>query len=74
MSDACPFRVGDEVVYRPTPRGFGLSAMIGQLRPGQKYKVEAIQNDSYVLVENYAYLGGGIYWTEFAPIKADEVK
>jgi len=38
----------------------------GKLISGRTYKVLAVQQDFYVLVEGYRNPGGGIYWTEFA--------
>jgi hypothetical protein len=65
MRTVCHFRAGDEVIYRPSQKGFDSDAMIGQLTPGNRYRIEAIQKEVYVLVENYTHLSGGIYWTEF---------
>lgn len=66
MTDECPFKIGDWVLYKPTPRGYGL--IDGErMVPGKMYRVEAIENKVYVVVEGYKHPGGGLYWTEFEP-------
>ena len=37
-----------------------------KLVPDRAYRIEAVQKDSYIVVEGYRHSGGGIYWTEFA--------
>jgi len=65
-ADECPFKVGDKVIYKPSPRGYGLEATHdGRLEPGRTYVVSEIQNDRYVVVHGYSHPGGGLYWTEF---------
>ena len=63
-----PFHIGDAVVYRPSDKGFNSDAMSEHLIPGKTYTVKAIQQERYIVVENYNHPGGGIYWTEFAPV------
>lgn len=60
----CPFKPGDLVVYRPSRRGHGLDAA-DLLDIGKLYRVERIEKDNYIVVEEYHHPGGGIYWTEF---------
>jgi hypothetical protein len=64
----CPFKAGDDVVYRPSRRG-GCSEVMSseaeRLVPGLRYRVKEIQAGEYVVVENYEHPGGGLYWTEF---------
>ena len=68
MRPECPFKAGDEVIYLPSQKGFDSDAMIGQLTPGKKYRIEAIQKEVYVLVQNCSHPASGIYWTEFKPL------
>jgi hypothetical protein len=70
-NENCPFREGDQVIYRPSKRGFDLEVMSStsdKLIPGKLYKIKNIQNKNYVLVEDYQHPGGGIYWTEFEKV------
>ena len=67
----CPFKVGDTVIYKPSVRGQSLVVMtdLAELKPGEKYKVVIIVQGSYVVVEGFEdSSGGGLYWTEFAPV------
>jgi hypothetical protein len=68
MGAECPFRTGDEVIYQPGQKGFDSDVMIGQLTPGKTYRIETIEKEFYVVVENYAHPAGGIFWTEFKPV------
>lgn len=69
MTDECPFRVGDWVVYRPSLRGRGLQE--GDfLVPGHRYRIERIEKDLYVVVEGERHPGGGLYWTEFELVQS----
>ncbi len=66
--EACPFRVGDVVLYMPSPRGLSLDANCPdehKLQIGKAYRVQIITDGLYVTVEGYDHSGGGIYWTEF---------
>ena len=68
-TEACPFKVGDTVIYKPSFRGRALDVMTGLagLKPGEKYKVARIEKGYYVVVEGFENNpGGGLYWTEFA--------
>lgn len=60
----CPFRVGAIVIYKPSSRGHGQDDD-HLFEIGKKYRIERIDNDSYVVVEGYQHPGGGIFWTEF---------
>lgn len=63
-----PFKPGDEVVYTPSKRGFQMDVNFpgaARLEPGKAYRVKAIQDEAYVVVEGYDHPGGGLYWTEF---------
>lgn len=67
-NENCPFKEGDQVIYRPSKRGFDLEVMSStsdKLVPDKLYKIKIIQNKNYVLVEGYQHPDGGIYWTEF---------
>lgn len=64
MANECPFRVGDWVIYKPSLRGYGLIDGERMIR-SKRYRVEAIQEKVYVVVEGYRHPGGGLYWTEF---------
>jgi hypothetical protein len=67
-SGTCPFKVGDTIVYSPTNKGRGSVIMtrLASLEPGRSYKVAAIHNDAYIVVEGFEdAAGGGLYWTEF---------
>lgn len=69
--ERCPFRVGDIVIYKPTVRGRGYIIMtdLAKLIPGEKYKIARIDDDNFVVVEGFEHSpGGGLYWTEFAPL------
>ncbi len=71
IDSKCPFKVGECVVYRPSQRGYDLTAMFSQrLAPDSTYKVKAIQEELYVLVEGSDHPAGGLYWTEFEGCKA----
>lgn len=65
----CPFKVGQVVFYRPSPRGVGLSA---NDRPsevpkvGEAVRIIKIEKGSYLVVEGYSHPGGGVHWTEFS--------
>jgi hypothetical protein len=64
----CPFRVGDEIVYDPSPRGSALNlhTSLEALVPGKTYRVARIQNGVYVVPEGFEQAEtGGLYWTEF---------
>lgn len=62
--------VGDYVETNcPFTKGEALEAMSSssdRLMPGMAYKISEIQDGSYVLVEGYTHLGGGLYWSEFS--------
>jgi hypothetical protein len=65
---SCPFRVGDLVVYSPDDRQYGLEAMSSsRLERGKAYRVEAIQDSAYVVVEGHPHPGGGLHWSNFKP-------
>jgi len=64
----CPFQIGQEVIYKPSNKGWYSDVMSDEssrLIPGNVYKVSKIHRGLYVTVEGYAHPGGGIYWTEF---------
>jgi hypothetical protein len=68
LENDCNLRVGDTVIYHPSPRGLALDVMsppAGSLVPGKDYKISEIQKNCYVVVNGYDHPGGGIYWTEF---------
>jgi hypothetical protein len=64
-SEKCPFRAGDWVIYLPSERGHGQDDG-ERLEIGEKYRVERIEKDNYIVVEGYKHPGGGVYWTEFS--------
>lgn len=67
-SNQCPFAVGDEVIYKPSSKGYAsdvMSTSDGRLIPGEKYVICEVQENLYVVVNGYKHPGGGIYWTEF---------
>jgi len=67
-NERCPFEIGDYVVYCPSARGQALEVMASasqRLVPGKRYRIRAIQNECYLIVEGYDHPGGGLYWTEF---------
>jgi hypothetical protein len=65
MKEECPFKVGEMVVYKPSARGHAYDDG-DRLIIGKAYRVSAIVQESYVVVEGYEdHPGGGIYWTEF---------
>lgn len=60
--EPAPFRVGQEVIYQPSPRNFAAdlnAPSSDRLVPGRKYRVSEIQKGSYVLVEGDTHPGGG---------------
>jgi hypothetical protein len=68
----CPFKAGDNVIYKPSPRGLGLDAnnpWAMALVPGRTYAVREIEEERYVVVEGYDDPHGGIHWTEFEAAK-----
>ncbi len=63
-----PFKVGDEVVYQPSQKGYYLDVNYpteARLVRGAKYRIVEISNVNYITVEGYHHPGGGLYWTEF---------
>jgi hypothetical protein len=70
ISDTCPFKVGDRVVYKPSEKGWGYELLGRRLVPGRAYVVNAIQDERYVLLEGDAPAGGGLSWTEFEAAKS----
>ena len=67
--DACPFKVGQRVYYRPTVHGYGWSAMGHDLEPGQSYEVSTIteaNGSHYVEIRDHPMSGGGLHWSEFS--------
>lgn len=63
-----PFGPGDYVIYTPSQKGLGVEANTPaseRLEPGKRYRVAAVTRGSYVVVEGYRHVGGGLYWTEF---------
>jgi hypothetical protein len=74
MTNNCPFKVGEWVVYKPSTRGRDLIIMtdLAKLVPGQRYKVARIDDDVYVVVEGFeTSLPSGLYWTEFETIEQE---
>jgi hypothetical protein len=67
-----PFQAGDMVRYTPSDRGHALDVMSERLVRDQVYRIERIENGSYIVVEGYRHPGGGLYWTEFS--RADETQ
>lgn len=69
MIGDCPFKVGDTVYYRPSPRGQGLAANDSPSETpqiGQAVKISRIADGKYIEVEGFKHPGGGAYWTEFS--------
>jgi hypothetical protein len=65
MAEECPFRSGQTVVYRPSAKGWDCRLPDENLIPGEEYVVREVVKGSYVVVEGYNSIGGGVYWTEF---------
>jgi len=66
--NTCPFKKGDCVIYSPSEKGLAADIMAPateRLTPGDRYVVHEIRQGTYVVVEDYAHPGGGLYWTEF---------
>lgn len=66
----CPFKVGDDVVYRPSAIGRDKSLMtdIRGLVPGGTYRIAAIIKEVYLVLDGLeASPTGGLHWTEFQP-------
>jgi hypothetical protein len=64
----CEFKVGDVVIYRPSPEGRGRSLMtdLGNLQPGARYRIARIVKDTYLILEGFeSSPTGGLHWTEF---------
>lgn len=61
---ACPFRVGDRVVFSPSERTLGLYQDIDRfgIKVGEQYTVMEIRDGTYLYFENGA---GGWPWNEF---------
>ena len=69
--DACPFKIGDLVVYQPTLHGRGHLVMtdLANLEPGRRYTIAKIDQNAYVVIEGFENSpGGGVYWTEFSGV------
>jgi hypothetical protein len=69
MSEVCPFKPGDMVVYTPSGRGAALDLMTPPdeaLVKGQSYLVESIENGLYIVVRGYGHPGSGLFWSEFS--------
>ena len=64
-SGTCPFRAGDQIVYKPSKRGWDYECLGRRLEPGRACVVKAIQDGRYVLLVGDAPAGGGLVWTEF---------
>jgi hypothetical protein len=67
----CPFQVGQTVEYQPSDRGRGLVLMTDEAKlvRGKRYRIAAVRGAEFVLVEGFERTpGGGLHWTEFAPI------
>lgn len=68
-AEKIPFQVGDLVVYRPSNEGRGRTIMtdLGNLVPGNRYKISRIDKGVYVVLEGFENAtAGGLYWTEFS--------
>lgn len=69
MTENCPFKVGESVVYRPSERGRGAVIMtdLSALKPGNSYKIVRIDRGVCLVVEGFENAaGGGLYWAEFS--------
>lgn len=67
----CPFQIGEQVRYCPSAKGIAADIMSPSealLTPGKIYRVEAIVDQMYVIVEGYRHPGGGLHWTEFEKV------
>jgi hypothetical protein len=65
---ACPFKVGDFIIYKPSVIGRGKIIMtdLANLKPGERYKIARIDDGVYVVVEGFENsIPSGLYWTEF---------
>jgi hypothetical protein len=65
----CPFKVGDVVFYRPSPRGLALSANDNpewNPKVGEAVRIAEIIDGRYVVAEGYNHPGRGLFWTEFS--------
>jgi len=40
----------------------------GQLIPGEKYLIEDIAKEIYIVVSGYEHPSGGIHWSEFQAV------
>lgn len=70
-TEKCPFSIGDWVLYMPSAHGHSQSVMFsesGQLIPGEKYLIEDIAKEIYVVVNGYKHPSGGIHWSEFQAV------
>ncbi len=68
MSEVCPYRPGQTVIYRPSTKGWDCRLPDQHLEPGKEYVVREIVSDVYVVVEGYNSVGGGLFWSEFIPV------
>jgi hypothetical protein len=63
----CPFKPGDVVYYRPTPRGRGLGVMQNDIpKIGEPVRISTIEKGLYIVWEGCTSPGSGIFWTEFS--------
>ena len=71
---ACPFKVGDDVIYQPSFDGRGKIIMtdLANLKAGERYKVAGIDEDAFIVVEGFENsIPSGLYWTEFVAADVD---
>jgi hypothetical protein len=67
--EACPFRVGQVVFYRPSARMRGLNAMVSpwaDMPDGEAIRIAEIRDGAYVVPENFSHPSGGLHWSAFA--------
>lgn len=58
-------------MYKPSSRGHALDDA-DLLEIGKIYRIERIEKENYIVVEDYHHPGGGIYWTEFKGITSEK--
>ena len=70
MKEPCPFKVGDTVYYRPSPRRYHPTMRMpaDPPAPGEAVRIKMIIDGKYVLYEGCKHASGAIYWNEFSPI------
>ena len=68
MLGACPFSVGQTVIYRPSDHAYGWTAPESMPMPGTPVTIAAVKQGGYIVIEGWEdHPGGGMFWANFSP-------